>query len=244
MTDNAMLLPPLRQGLEELGLDPSRAEALLGYLDALLAKNEVMNLTAIRDPMEAMRLHLLDACALASPLAALPGHEAASFAGKTVIDVGTGGGVPGMPLKLLCPEAEVTLLDSAEKKVRFLQETADALHLTGITCTAARAEETGLRECFDYAVSRAVARMNILSELCLPFVKVGGVFAAMKSSLSGEELSEAAKGIRTLGGRIEGTQDYTVPGTDVTHRVIWIRKAAPTPAAYPRRYAKIKQRPL
>lgn len=225
----------LRQGMAEYGLDTASAEGLMTYLDAMLAKNEVMNLTAIRDPEEAVKLHLLDALSLLTDF---------DFKGKSVIDVGCGAGLPGMPLRIAEPTVELTLLDATGKKIAFLQECCDAMGLSNVRCLHARAEETGMRECYDAAVSRAVAQLNVLAELCLPFVKVGGWFCAMKAVASQEEVDTAMSAIKKLGGRLDRQVDVKIPGTDVVHRLVWIEKIAPTPAAYPRRYAKIKASPL
>ena len=225
----------LRQGMAEYGLDTASAEGLMTYLDAMLAKNEVMNLTAIRDPEEAVKLHLLDALSLLTDF---------DFKGKSVIDVGCGAGLPGMPLRIAEPSVNLTLLDATGKKIAFLQECCDAMGLSNVNCLHARAEETGMRECFDVAVSRAVAQLNVLSELCLPFVRIGGWFCAMKAVASQEEVDTAMSAIKKLGGRLDRQVDVKIPGTDVVHRLVWIEKIAPTPAAYPRRYAKIKASPL
>ena len=138
------------------------------------------------------------------------------------------------------------MLDSLEKRVRFLRALSDELGFTDVNCLHARAEEAPpeLRESFDLACSRAVARLNLLAELCLPFVKVGGVFAAMKGPELGEELREAEKGIRLLGGEVERVAEYTVPGTELRHNAVLIRKTAATPPKYPRRWGQMKKTPL
>ena len=227
----------LTAGLTGLGLDPAAAPALERYAGALLEKNKVMNLTAITQPDQVATLHLLD-CAALLPLSPL--------AGKTVIDVGTGAGLPGMVLALLTPDARFTLLDSLGKRIDFLQEVCDDMGLTHVTCVHARAEEFAgqHREQYDVAVSRAVAQLNVLCELTLPLVKVGGVFLAMKGPDCAEELDEARSAIRKLGGTYERTVTYTVPGTDVTHSVVVIRKTAATPPKYPRRWAKMQKEHL
>ena len=238
MDEQTMTL--LREGLAALGLDTARAEALADYLTRVLEKNRVMNLTAITDPAEAVRLHLLDCAAL------LGQHD---FRDKSVIDVGCGAGFPGLPLRILEPTVRLTLLDATEKKIAFLQETVHAMGLDGVTCTAGRAEELSapgaeLRETFDIAVSRAVAPLPILAELCLPFVKKGGVFCAMKARNADAELQEARNAIRTLGGTVQECHTYTIPGTDTAHCAVWIEKTGFTPRPYPRRFSKIKQKPL
>ena len=234
----------ISEGLAAMGLTgqvPESSPALLArYGSMMLEKNQVMNLTAIRESDQAARLHMLDSAALLR-CADLQG-------GKTLIDVGTGAGLPGMALKILVPDLSVTLLDSLQKRLDWLDEVAAALDLSGVTALHARAEEQGLlpgfRDSFDFAAARAVADLRLLCELCLPFVKVGGKFLAMKSVDCDEELSAAASGISFLGGKVISLYDYPVPGTDVTHRVVVIEKVSPTPKGYPRRWAKMQKQPL
>ena len=226
----------LRAGFAALGL-PLDAAALARfqtYYTLLDERSKVMNLTAIHGETDVAQLHFLDSAAL---LTVEP------LAGKAVIDVGTGAGFPGLPLKIAQPDISLTLLDSLDKRVRFLGDVCAAAGLTDVTCLHARAEEASeLRGQFDAAVSRAVARLYLLSELCLPFVKPGGYFLAMKAAAAAEELEEAKRGIARLGGRVEKTETYDIDGAP--RCVIVIRKERPTPPAYPRRYAKIKQSPL
>ena len=202
----------LREGLRELGLDESRAETLERFAALLLKKNEVMNLTAITEPEAVAQLHLLDSAALT---------RFVDLSGKTVVDVGTGAGFPGMPLRILKDDFDLTLLDSLGKRIAWLDEVCGTLGLKRVECVHARAEEfaAGHRESYDLAVSRAVAQLNVLCELALPLVKVGGQFLAMKSV-------------------------YTIPTSGVTHRVVVIEKVSPTPPRYPRAFAKIKKQPL
>ena len=227
----------LTAGLTALDLDPAAADKLARYAELLLEKNKVMNLTAITAPRDVATLHLLDCAALAAQL---------DLSGKRVIDVGTGAGFPGMVLAILTPDARFTLLDSLGKRVDFLKEVQTDLELKNVTCVHARAEEFAAehRQSFDFAVSRAVANLSVLCELCLPLVKAGGYFLSMKSVESDEELESAKKAIQTLGGRVERTADYQIPGTEVVHRVIFIKKIAETPKKYPRPFAKIKKNPL
>jgi len=231
----------LRQGFGEYGqtIDPRAASSLNQYCRLLLEKNQVMNLTAIREPEGVARLHFLDCAALLNYCA---------FEGKTLIDVGTGAGFPGMVLKMLVPSLEVTLLDSLNKRLDWLGEVCGTLGLQNVRTVHARAEEQalvkGFRDSFDFAAARAVADLRTLCELCLPYVKVGGHFLAMKSTGSEQELHDAAHAIKLLGGRVSASEDYTIPGTDVVHRVIVIEKVAPTLKGYPRRWAKIQKAPL
>ncbi len=224
----------LLQEAQSLGISLSNAqtEQFCRFGEALLEKNQVMNLTAITEPKAVARLHFADCLALL---------KMADFRKKSVIDVGCGAGFPGVPLKLGEPSLRLTLLDSLQKRVRWLDETLKALEVDAV-CVSARAEEYGHREEFDIAVSRAVARLPILAELCLPFVKVGGCFLAMKASAAEAELQEAEHAIACLGGRLEALKHYEVGG--VCHCVLIIRKVRPTPPAYPRRFSKIKQQPL
>lgn len=233
----------IASGLEQLGLtgrvSPYAAQELDWYGQLLLQKNQVMNLTAITEPHDVATLHMLDCAALLG---------CADFEGKTLIDVGTGAGFPGLPLKILVPSLDVTLLDSLQKRLDWLTETWETLSLTGISAVHARAEEAGqtpaLREQFDFATARAVADLRLLCELCLPFVKVGGQFLAMKSVGCEAEVETARTSMEALGGRLTGFYDYAIPHTQVVHRVVVIEKAAPTPARFPRRWSKLQKEPL
>ena len=233
----------IKSGLIELGLAekvPENAPELLErYGQLLIEKNQVMNLTAITDPDQVAKLHMLDCAALLS---------CADFEGKTLIDVGTGAGFPGLALKILVPSLEITLLDSLNKRVTWLNEVIGELGLTGITAIHARAEEQaqvkGFRDSFDFVTARAVADLRLLSEICLPYAKVGGTFLSMKSVDSAQEVENAAHAVKFLGGRFRDQVDYTIPGTDVTHRVLRIDKVAPTLKGYPRRWANIQKKPL
>lgn len=230
-------------GLEALGLSASvpanAAEQLACYGQLLIEQNKVMNLTAITDPHDVATLHMLD-CA--------PLLDCGRMQGKTLIDVGTGAGFPGMVLKILCPSLEITLLDSLQKRLDWLNTVADDLNVTGLTTIHGRAEEYGLdkayREQFDFATARAVADLRLLCEMCLPFVKVGGRFLAMKSVESDAELEQSRNAIEKLGGKLVGCHDYAIPHTNVKHRVMVIDKVASTPTGYPRRWAKIQKSPL
>ena len=227
----------LREGLVALSLPTENVPALLRYWELLAEKNKVMNLTAITDPDEATRLHFLDSAALLS---------LEDLRGKSVVDVGTGAGFPGLPLKILEPSIRLTLLDAQRKRVDFLREICGDLGLEGVECVHGRAEEFAQdrRESFDFAVSRAVAALPVLAELCLPLVKAGGKFLAMKSVDTGEELSSAGRAVNLLGARLEKPKDYGIYGTNIQHRLVIITKICETSKKYPRTFAKIKKNPL
>ncbi len=226
----------LKAGLPRLGLELTEAtqEKLCAFGEAVVEQNKVMNLTAITEPAQVAKLHLLDSLSLLS---------LEDLRGKRIIDVGCGAGFPGVPVKIACPEAEVTLLDSLGKRMAWLERILPELGVAA-QCVTARAEEAVAtrRETYDVATSRAVARLNILLELTAPYVKVGGLVLAMKGTAAEEELAEAKNAIARLGLKLEKVEQFPVDGT--AHTVIVLRKVAPTPARYPRRYAKIKQSPL
>lgn len=221
----------------ELSVSDAQIAQLEDFTARMLETNKVMNLTRITDPKEIAEKHLLDCASLL---------QIADFSNKSVIDVGCGAGFPGMPLHILCPSCRLTLLDSLGKRIRFLQGCIDGMQLSDIEAVHARAEEFAAkhREQYDFAVSRAVAQLNVLAELSLPLVKQGGAFIAMKSKDSDDELEQAKKAIRLLGGEIEKVVDYTIPNTDITHRLVVIRKKQHTPKQYPRPFRKISASPL
>ena len=231
------MMQTLRAGLDRLGLnlDELATDRLVRFGEAVLEKNKVMNLTAVTDPAQAAELHLLDSLTL---LKVLP------LEGKTLLDVGTGAGFPGVPLKIAVPSLELTLLDSLQKRMNWLENEAlpelgiEARFLTG------RAEDFAKdrRECFDVVTSRAVARLNLLCELCLPYVRVGGCFLALKGAAADQELREAERAIRALGGSYERTEVFPIGGA--SHQVLVIRKTAPTAPRYPRPWSQIKKKPL
>ena len=226
----------LQAGLPQLGLDltAKTQQTLCAFGSAVIEQNKVMNLTAITQPEQVAKLHLLDSLSLLT---------LTDLRGKRVIDVGCGAGFPGVPLKIACPEAQLTLLDSLGKRMTWLETVLPQLGVDA-QCVTARAEEavTTRREQYDVATSRAVARLNILLELTAPYVKVGGLVLAMKGTAAQEELDEAKNAVKRLGLQVEKVAQF--PIDDTAHTVIVLRKVAPTPPQYPRRYAKIKQSPL
>ncbi len=217
----------------------AEAAPFIEYCDLLLKTNEVMNLTAITEPREVLIRHFADSIALT---------KLYDFCNKRVIDVGCGAGFPGLPIRLAEPSVSLCLLDSLGKRIRFLEETTEKLGASDVECIHARAEEQAAkpeyRESFDIAVSRAVASLDMLCELTLPFVKTGGVFIAMKSQNCEEELFAASRAISVLGGELFDRIDYPLHDTGITHTALIIKKVSPTPKKYPRRFAKIKSAPL
>ena len=227
----------LDAGLPGLGLDlPEEIrQRLCDFGAAVVEQNKVMNLTAITEPEQVAKLHLLDSLSLLC---------CTELKGRTLIDVGCGAGFPGVPTAIACPDAKITLLDSLAKRMNWLETVLPELGVTNARCITARAEEAvkDHREKFDYATSRAVARLNILLELTAPYVRIGGAVLALKGAAAREELAEAKGAIAKLGLKLEEIREFPVDGA--MHAVIILRKVKATPAQYPRRFAKIKQSPL
>ena len=225
----------LVSGLPQLGLELTEetCDTLCAFGVAMVKQNEVMNLTGITDDRGVAKAHLLDSLTVMA---------CADLAGKTLIDVGCGAGFPGVPLAI-ASGAKVTLLDSLGKRMKWLETVLPQLGIDA-ECVTARAEEAvaARREQYDYATSRAVARLNILLELTAPYVKVGGAVLAMKGTAAKEELAECTGAMKKLGLKLEEVKEFPIDGTN--HAVIVLRKIAPTPKQYPRRFAKIKQSPL
>ena len=232
----------LLEGCEQLGisLTEKMQKQFADYFCFLIRKNEVMNLTAITDPKEAAVKHFLDSLALI--------RAVRPDAYKRMIDVGTGAGFPGIPVKIVFPELEMVLADSLNKRILFLQELIDECRFEKISVIHGRAEELGrnrdYREAFDLCVSRAVSNLTTLSEYCLPFVKEGGVFVSYKSGNVSEELQQAAYAIRCLGGEEEKPVTFRLPCSDIERSLIVVKKQKKTPAKYPRRSGLPAKEPL
>lgn len=239
-TMNETLVELLQQGAKEydLSLNELQISQFFLYKNILGEWNEKMNLTAIEEDRDVILKHFIDSFSIL-PL----------FVGRTgsVIDVGTGAGFPGIPFKIMREDLQITLLDSLQKRVGFLQEVIDRLGLRSITAIHGRAEDKGvdktLREGFDFAVARAVASLPVLLEYCLPFVKVDGLFIAMKGS-NVEEVEASKKALQVLGGTIEQVQEITLPFTDMKRNIIIVRKFRHTPTNYPRKAGKPSKDPL
>lgn len=230
----------INNGIEKLGitLPEGCCDNLLLYANLLKEWNEKINLTAITDDEGIATKHFLDS---------LTAIKTGYVKGK-VIDVGTGAGFPGIVLKLANPEISLTLLDSLNKRINFLKEVCSKTHLDGVEFIHARAEDGGhmnnLRESFDTVTARAVANMTVLSELCLPFLKVGGYFLALKGPMANEELTEAKRTISILGGEVEGIFECEIPFTELSHKIIIIKKVKKTPIKYPRKPGFITKSPV
>ena len=231
----------IAKGAKQLNIDlpPEAGAAFRAYYDFLENHGRKINLTTISGAEDVAQLHFLDSLALLK--------TAAVFKSANVIDIGSGAGLPGIPLKIAEPSLKLTLLEATGKKVSFLSELCSELGIEA-SCKNVRAEEAAhtpeMRGQYDFAVARAVARLNILCELCLPFVRIGGLFIAMKGIDSDDEVDEAKSAINLLGGELQELFEYTLPCTAITRRAALIEKTTETQRTFPRRFAKIQKSPL
>lgn len=221
-----------------ISLNPRQEAQFELYYEMLIQKNQVMNLTAITEKAEVQERHFLDSLAISQAIK-LTGTE-------SLIDLGTGAGFPGIPLKILYPELNIVLADALQKRVGFLNEVITKLELSKITAIHARAEDLGhddsYRERFDLCVSRAVASLNLLAEYCLPFVRIGGIFAAYKSVSADQEMQEAAQALQILGGGNVRISKQIIGPSQLSRSLILVEKSSGTPLKYPR--AKAQKKPL
>lgn len=238
MRDNSILV----KGAEKFGivLSEKQQQQFETYYDYLVAQNEVMNLTAITEYEEVLQKHFLDSLFMVTTIK--------DFDGKKVLDLGTGAGFPGVPLKIAFPETEFVLMDSLNKRIGFLNRVIELLDLKKITAVHARAEEAArkpeYREQFDYCISRAVARLATLSEFCIPFVKENGHFVSYKAGDCKDECEEAKKAISILGGKVIRREECVLPDTDIARTFVVVKKEKKTPEKYPRGQGKPVKQPL
>ncbi|MGL5244905.1 MAG: 16S rRNA (guanine(527)-N(7))-methyltransferase RsmG [Sarcina sp.] len=224
----------------DMSFDESKYEKFLTYKKLLKEWNEKINLTAITEDEEIIKKHFIDC------IKAFSTDEFKKA--KNIIDVGTGAGFPGLPIAIMRHDVEVTLLDSLNKRINFLNTVKNSLKLSNITTIHSRAEDGArkkeLRESYDIATSRAVANMCVLSEFCMPYVKIGGYFIALKGPNITEELQDAKNAITTLGGKIDSVLEVEIEGTDLKHNLVIIKKIKDTPKIYPRKAGSITKKPL
>jgi len=230
-----------QKGLETLGIELSdlQKQQFIDYYELLVQWNKVMNLTAITNLSEVLHKHFLDSLSIIKVYRPMK---------EKILDMGTGAGFPGIPLKIAFPETEIVLLDSLNKRIHFLDEVIHELKLDNITALHGRAEDYGknseYREQFDLCVSRAVAKLSTLSEYCLPYVKIGGYFISYKSGKIEEELIMAANALNVLGAEVKDSSNFMLPGTDMERTLIMILKMTMTPMNYPRSAGKPTKAPL
>jgi 16S rRNA (guanine527-N7)-methyltransferase len=240
MNDKAGLAELLMEGSKEYGLELSdqQKEKFLKYMELLKDWNTRMNLTAIEEDRDIVIKHFVDSLSIVPYIQKKP---------QKIIDVGTGAGFPGIPLKIVFEELNVTLLDSLDKRIRFLNEVVSVLKLNKIDYIHGRAEDFGMnpeyREKFDISTARAVAALPVLLEYCLPFVKVGGSFIAMKGNNT-EEIKDSKKALEVLGGEIEEIKEINLPFGDMKRNIIIVRKLRHIPTKYPRKAGKPSKEPL
>lgn len=249
----------LEEALREIGIEPSElmVSQLRKYYEMIIEKNKVMNLTAITDEKEFVYKHFVDSLSMMTETGLSKADEAAKATALKacsentpcrMIDVGTGAGFPGLVLKIVYPQIDMTLFDSLKKRLTFLDEVIDELGLTGVRTLHGRAEDIGHdklhRGVYDIVTARAVANLSTLSEYCLPLVKKGGMFVAYKSAQAGEEAESAKKAVELLGGKVTDIREFTLPGTDYQRALVYVEKVKDTPARYPRKAGTPAKEPL
>lgn len=240
MNDHPRMI--LSSGASELGitLDERQLDRFDSFTALLIEWNERLNLTRITDPVEIAVKHYLDSLSLLS-VVDIP-------AGSSLLDVGTGAGIPAVPLKIARPDLKVTMLDSVRKRLRFIEVVLQELDVEDAELVHARAEDGGqdkrYRERFDFTVSRAVARLSVLSELCIPFCRIGGCFVAYKGPDAVEEIAEAGSAIRKLGGKPARTESLSLPGGDAGRTLVVVGKGRRTPSGFPRKAGTPEKQPL
>lgn len=224
----------------DLDFDEYKYNQFMKYKELIKEWNKKINLTAIDDDDEIVKKHFIDSIKVFK-------FDKVKTA-KSIIDVGTGGGFPGIPIKILLPECEVVLLDSLNKRIKFLNEVIKELKLTNIKTIHGRAEDFGVddnyREKFDIVVSRAVANMTVLGEYCIPFVKINGYFVALKGPSINEELDDSKKAIKILGGKLEKVENVQIEGSELNHNIVIIKKVNKTSKKYPRKAGIVNKNPL
>ena len=233
------------KGLEELGIELSndQIEQFVKFYEMLVEKNKVMNLTGITEFNEVIVKHFIDSLALVKII-----DKERLADDISIIDIGTGAGFPGIPLKIAFPEIKIALLDSLNKRINFLKEVSEELGFENIEFIHGRSEDFGrnpqYREQFDICVSRAVANLATLSEFCVPFVKVGGSFVSYKAGDCGEEVSESVKAVEKMGGKIKTQLEYVVPTSDLNRVLLSIKKEKATPKSFPRKAGTPAKEPI
>lgn len=236
------MIKTMEEGFKKLKLPYSEdiENKFILYKDLLKEWNQKINITSIEDDEEIYLKHFIDSVLLL--------NENNNYENKTIIDVGTGGGFPGLPLKIINNNYKITLLDSLRKRIDFLSEVAIALNLQDVKLIHGRAEDFGqnkeYREKYDICVSRAVAPLNVLCEYCIPFVKVGGYFAAYKSDNISQEISDSDITIKKLGGKIKEVKRICLPGTNIIRKIVIIEKIELTDSKYPRKAGRPSKEPL
>ncbi len=232
----------LIEGAKKLNIEMSKEQAnkFIQYMELLLQHNKNVNLTAITDKDEVIVKHFLDSI---TPISICNFEDNSS-----IIDVGTGAGFPSIPLKIMLPNVHFTLLDSLNKRINFLNKVIEVLELKNIDTIHGRCEDFGqnyeYREKFDFGISRAVANLAVLSEFCIPFVKLNGKFIALKGKALKDEIKEGKVAVETLGGKVACVEKVTLPYTEITHEILLVDKVFNTPKKYPRKAGKITKSPL